>query len=403
MPSRRPRVVHLITRLELGGAQQNTLYCVERHDRRRFEVGLWAGAGGILDVQARAIRDADVRLLPWFAHAIDPVGDAAATVRLARALTDVDLLHTHSSKAGIVGRAAARAAGVRCVVHTVHGWSFNEFQSPLRRRAFIELERASARLTDRIVCVSEADRERGLGAGIGVPTQYRVVRSGIDPTLYLARTGARERVRSALGFAPADVVVGSVANFKPQKAPLDFVEAARLARAGDPRLKFFLAGDGEMRAQVIAAIDAAGLRDHVRLLGWRQDVPDLLAAMDVFLLTSLFEGLPRAVLQAMAAGVPVVVTDTGGTSEVVSDGETGFLIPTGDAAAAAAAVLRLATDESRRRQLGVAGRLRLGAEFDIRRMVLDLEDLYGELLDERRDAERAATPASHLGAALGRH
>jgi glycosyltransferase involved in cell wall biosynthesis len=403
MASKRPRIVHLITRLELGGAQQNTLYCVEHHDRGRFAVGLWAGRGGILDDDARSIRDADVRLLPWLAHEVDPSRDVAAVARLATRLVDVDLVHTHSSKAGILGRLAARVAGVRCVVHTVHGWSFNDVQPARTRRTYVELERAAARLTDRIVCVSDSDRVKGLAHGIGEPWQYRVLRSGIDPTLYLPRAGAGERVRSALGFGASDVVVGSIANFKPQKAPLDFVEAARRALLSSPRLKFFLAGDGEMRAEVTRAIDAAGLRDAIRLLGWRQDVPDLLAATDVFLLTSLFEGLPRAVLQAMAAAVPVVVTDTGGTAEVVVDGVTGYLVPSSDPGAAAAAVVRLAAEPEKRKTFGTAGRMKLGAEFDIRRMVPTLEALYDELL-ERHDAPAGhATSASHLGSAAARH
>ena len=403
MASRRPRIVHLITRLELGGAQQNTLYCVENHDRDRFAVGLWAGRGGFLDDQAHAIRDADVRLLPWLAHAIDPFKDTAAVARLARSLVDVDLVHTHSSKAGIIGRVAARAAGVRCIVHTVHGWSFNDVQPTAMRRAYVELERVAARMTDRIVCVSDSDRAKGLALGIGEPSQYRVVRSGIDPTLYVVGAGARERARSALGIRASDLVVGSIANLKPQKAPLDFVETARRALVRAPQLKFFLAGDGEMRGAVTRAIDAAGLGGAIRLLGWRQDVPDLLAATDVFLLTSLFEGLPRTVLQAMAAAVPVVATATGGTSEVVVDGVTGYLVPPSDPEAAAASLLRLSEDPGRRQRFGEAGRGRLGAEFDIRRMVPDLEALYDELLERRGVTARCATSASHLGAAVGRH
>ena len=403
MASRRARIVHLITRLELGGAQQNTLYCVAHHDRQRFDVALWAGCGGILDDEARSIRDADVRLLPWLAHAVDPLRDAAAVARLAGRLVDVDLVHTHSSKAGIIGRVAARAAGVRCAVHTVHGWSFNDVQPVPTRRAYVELERAAARMTGRIVCVSDADRVKGLALGIGETSQYRVVRSGIDPTLYLPRAGVRQRVRSALGFADSDVVVGSIANFKPQKAPLDFVEAARLARLRSPHLKFFLAGDGEMREHVTRAIDAAGLRGAISLLGWRQDVPDLLAASDIFLLTSLFEGLPRAVLQAMAASVPIVATDTGGTSEVVVDGVTGFLVPPSDPGAAAAALLRLASEPDTRRSFGEAGRMKLGAEFDIRLMVPTLEAIYDELLERSPALLGHATSASHLGSATARH
>jgi glycosyltransferase involved in cell wall biosynthesis len=403
MAPRRPKIVHLITRLELGGAQQNTLYCVEHHDRERFSVGLWAGEGGILDAHARSMAEADVRLVPWLVHPIDPARDAVAVARLASLLREVDLIHTHSSKAGILGRAAARLAGVPGIVHTVHGWSFNDVQPAVSRRLYVEAERAAARVTDRIVCVARSDRDRGLAAGIGHPSQYRIVRSGIDPALYDAPKGGRERLRESLGAGPHEVVVGSIANFKPQKGPLDFVEAARRAHLRDPRLRFFIAGDGELRPAVERAIADAGLGDVVRLLGWRDDVAELLAAMDIFLLTSLFEGLPRVVLQAMAASVPVVATDTGGVAEVVSDGETGRLVPRGDPAAAAEAVVALAEQPDTRRRLAAAARSRLGEEFDIRCMVRVLEDLYDEVLGRKASNSEAATSVSHLGAASSRH
>jgi glycosyltransferase involved in cell wall biosynthesis len=403
MVRKTPRIVHLITRLELGGAQQNTLYCAEHHDRTRFSVGLWAGEGGRLDPRARAIENADVRILPWLKHAIAPVHDAMAAIRLASMLKDVDLLHTHSSKAGILGRAAARLAGVPAVVHTVHGWSFNDVQSATTRRFYIEAERGAARLTDRIVCVARHDVGRGLAAGIGHPAQYRVLRSGIDPSLYRRSDAARDRLRREIGAAPDDIVVGSIANFKPQKGPLDFVEAARLARVRDPRLRFVFAGDGELRPAVEGAIERAQLSGAVHLLGWRDDVPELLAGIDLFLLTSLYEGLPRVVLQAMAASVPVVATDTGGVAEVVIDGETGALVPPGRPEAAADALVRLAGDPAARHRMALAASARLGDEFDIRRMVVELEGLYDELLGRQSAKSVTATPVSHLGSSAPRH
>jgi glycosyltransferase involved in cell wall biosynthesis len=403
MEPSRPKVVHLITRLELGGAQQNTLYCAKHHDRARFRVGIWAGEGGQLDAEARALADTDVRLFPWLVHPIEPIRDVVAIARLASSLEGVDVLHTHSSKAGIMGRVAARMAGVRAVVHTVHGWSFNDVQPAVTRRTFVEAERAAARMTDRIVCVSRSDRDRGLAAGIGEASQYRILRSGIDPALYAAPPGARERVRASIGACPEDVVVGSIANFKPQKGPLDFVECARLAREREPRLRFFVAGDGPLRSEVEGAIARAGLGSSVRLLGWRDDVAELFAAMDIFLLTSLFEGLPRVVLQAIAASVPVVATDTGGVAEVVTPGVTGELVPPGSPAAAAASVVGLANDPEGRRGIAKAAKSALGNDFDIRFMVRRLEGLYDELLSGAVGPITPATRSSHLGSLLVKH
>ncbi|HUC42720.1 MAG TPA: glycosyltransferase family 4 protein [Candidatus Sulfotelmatobacter sp.] len=393
---RRFKVVHLITRLELGGAQQNTLYCAANHDRTRFEVGLWAGAGGPLDSAARSIADADVRILPWLLHPIRPTRDAIATARLARALSGVDLLHTHSSKAGLLGRAAARLAGVPAVVHTVHGWSFNATQPAPLRRLYIGLERRAARWCDRLICVSEADRRIGLSLGIGKASQYAIVRSGIDPEEFRLLPGMREAARAALGYQASDIVVGTIANLKPQKGPLDFVEVARLAHARNPSLRFFFVGDGPLRPEVERRIGAAGLTGIVRLLGWREDVRELLAAMDIFLLTSLFEGLPRAVLQAMAAARPVVATDTGGTAEVIEDASSGYLVRIAAPGEAAERVLRLAGDSTLREAISRAARARLGAAFDVRNMVVSLETLYLDLL-AAAPSSQGATVRSHLG------
>lgn len=376
------RIVHAITRLDLGGAQQNTLFCVSRHDRSRFEVGLIAGRGGVLDDEARAIADADVRIVPWLRHSVHPFWDAVAVARLAARFRRerVHLVHTHSSKAGILARFAARVAGVPATVHTVHGWSFNDAQRPAVRRLYAALERAVGSFTDRIVVVSESDRRKGLAFGIGREDRYRLVRSGIDPSLYERPAVPREEARAALGFGPEHAVVGSLACLKPQKAPLDFVEAAAAAHARNPALRFFIAGDGELRPAVETRIRERGLEGIVRVLGWRHDVPDLLHAMDLFLLTSIFEGLPRAVLQAMAAGVPVVATSVDGTPEVIRDGRTGALVPPGDPRAAAEKVLSLASDPETRARYALAARDALSESFDVRIMVKRLEDLYVETL-----------------------
>jgi glycosyltransferase involved in cell wall biosynthesis len=378
--SGRRKVVHVITRLDLGGAQQNTLYCVANHNRELYEACLVAGTGGELDHEAEQLADADVRLVDWLRYPISPIRDLAAVFKLKRLLKEwsADVVHTHSSKAGVIGRLAARLAGVPVTVHTVHGWSFNDTQPALLRRFYIALERWLARSTDALVTVAAADRDNGLKLGIGSPEQYRVIHSGIDIQSYRRPASARELARKELGFGPDAVVVGTVACLKHQKAPLDFVEAAKLATASDPRLGFFIAGDGPLRTEVEKAVAKAGLDDKFLLLGWRQDIPELLAAMDLFVLTSLFEGLPRAVLQAMAAGVPVIATAVNGTPEVVIDGETGRLIEPGKPDQASSAMVEMAKGAQFAARLAENATARLGEKFEIRGMVRDLDALYSE-------------------------
>jgi glycosyltransferase involved in cell wall biosynthesis len=388
--TRKYRLVHLITRLDLGGAQQNTLFCVRHHDRERFDVELVAGRGGLLDGEALAIPDAAVRIVPYLKHAISPWSDVTALLRLRSHFRarNVDLVHTHASKAGIVGRLAAHLAGVPVVVHTAHGWSFNRTQPSGTRRAFVALERLAAPVTDRLITVSRNNRDEGLALGIGRELQYEVVRSGIDAEAFRRPARGRDAVRAELGLEPHHVLVGTVACLKPQKAPLDFVRAAAVAHARCDRLRFVVAGDGELREEVVALVRQLGLADVVRLLGWRRDVVDLLHAMDVFLLTSRFEGLPRAVLQAMAAGVPVVATEVDGTPEVVRDRRTGLLVPPESPETAADRVLELVGDAALRQRCADGARRALDEAFDIHRMVRDLERIYISLLEGPEERTR---------------
>jgi glycosyltransferase involved in cell wall biosynthesis len=376
-------IAHVITRLDLGGAQQNTLYCVEHHDRSRYRVHLAAGPGGLLDRQALGIAEAEVCLMPVLRHPIRPHADLAAVTVLARWLRHrgIDLVHTHSSKAGILGRLAARRAGTPAVVHTVHGWSFNTTQPALVRALYVWLERWAASWTDRLVVVAEANIRQGLAAGIGRPEQYCVVHSGIDVDAFAAPAG-RVAVAGAGALACGDgeLLVGTVACLKPQKDPLTLVRAARRVVEAEPRARFVVAGDGALRPRVEALAAELGLGDRLVLLGWVDDVRSLLHSLDVLVLTSRFEGLPRAVLQAMAAGVPVVATEVDGVPEVISDGETGRLVAPGDDQAVADAVLDLLADPARRTRLACAAQERLRGSFEISTMLSELEAIYAGLL-----------------------
>jgi len=194
---RKHRVLHLITLLELGGAQQNTLYSVRHHDRSRFDVELIAGLGAHLDDEARSIPDAKIQLVPWFKHPIRPWADMRAVFRLRDYFRSarIDVVHTHSSKAGILGRFAAHLAGVPAIVHTVHGWSFNPTQTWLRRRVYGSLERVVATMTDRMLVVAEGHIDAGVREGIGRRRQYSVLRSGIDIEQFARPARPRDEVR----------------------------------------------------------------------------------------------------------------------------------------------------------------------------------------------------------------
>lgn len=376
-------VCHIITMLELGGAQQNTLYTVARLDRRRFAPSLIAGPGGILDADAARLADVVFETCPHLVREISPGRDCAALVDLWRRLRRLApaIVHTHSSKAGVLGRTAALLAGVPVIVHTVHGWGFNPAQRPLLRWFLARLEQAAAMATTRLVAVSEANVRTGVELHIASRERFTVIRSGI-PLQTHRQAADSGRLRAELGLDRKTPLVGMVACFKPQKAPLDFISVAARVAARVPGAHFVLAGDGPLRGQIEPLARSLGLGDRLHLLGWRRDPEVVVGDLDVLVLTSLHEGLPRVIPEAMAARRPVVATAVDGTPEAVVDGETGFLRAPGDVEGMAASVVRLLGDPGLAARMGESAAARVGA-WDSEEMVRRQESLYGELLAER--------------------
>ena len=384
--ARRLKVAHIITRLELGGAQQNTLYCCANHDRKKYDAILICGEGGYLDGEARKNKKLyKTYFLPELKHPIRPWSDFFAGTKLIRILKEekVDIVHTHSSKAGILGRLAAGLAETPWVVHTVHGWGFYPGQFFLTRWIYQFLERRAACYTHRLITVSEANKREGLAAGIGKESQYRVIHSGIDPQPFWVSTSVAQKARLKLQVKNRPCVL-VLSNLKKQKSPLDVVEVGRVLAEKIPEVLFLWAGDGPLRDKLEKSIAEKGLKKNFRLLGWRKEVAQLLAASDALLLTSIHEGLPRVVLQAMAAGKPVVATAVNGTPEAVKNGVTGFLHKSHDTDAMGESLFKLLTNPSLSRKMGQAGRKALKGTFLIGKMLQEIEKLYDELASRNK-------------------
>jgi glycosyltransferase involved in cell wall biosynthesis len=222
-----------------------------------------------------------------------------------------------------LGRWAAKLARAKVILHTVHGWSFNDYQPQIARLFFIWLEKLAAQFTDRLIVVSDSDRQKGLDNKIGEGNKYSLIRYGID---YNEFNTQAQNIRKELGIDAEDLVVGMVACLKPQKCPQDFIKLASLIKPGFPYVKFLLVGDGILRRDIESLINRFNLQARVILTGWRNDISRILSVIDIFVLTSLWEGLPIAVLEAMASGKPVVSTDTPGVEEVIVEGNSGFLV-----------------------------------------------------------------------------
>ena len=373
-------VAHVITRMIVGGAQETVLLAACLADRDRFApvvvCGPQTGSEGSLHDELRR-RGVDLVVVPELVRQVSPRADARSVLALTRVFRELDarVVHTNSSKAGIVGRVAARRAGVTRVIHTVHGWPFHEHQRAPVRKLWQQLERRAAPLAERLVVVADADRVKGLAAGVGRAEQYVTVRSGLELGLYGADVRVRREVRRELGLAPDARVIGAVNRLSAQKDPLCLLRAAATALRADPGARLLLVGDGPLRRDVLELAATLGIHGQVLSVGLRRDVERLLTAVDVFVTASLWEGLPRTVLQAMATGVPVVATAADGVVDVVVDGRTGLLAPPGDADALGAAVGRVLADPALGVRLAAAAAEQLGA-FDATVMVRRLEGLY---------------------------
>jgi glycosyltransferase involved in cell wall biosynthesis len=371
------RVLHIITRMVLGGAQENTTLSCAMIDRTRFPsellTGPESGPEGLILTDARA-RGVVVHIEPYLGREVHPVRELAALIRLARFIRRgrYDVVHTHTSKAGILGRMAARLAGTPIVVHTAHGLSYKYARSRLSEWIYVRLERLCAHWSHAIVVVSESVQRDLLAHGIGHASQYELIRSGIEIEAFRRPALGRLAVRQRLGLAPEAFVVGCVGRLSQQKAPLDMVAAfVQLARRR-PDVHLVMVGDGPLRREVEAAVAAAGLDGRVHLTGFRRDVPDLLGAFDVLALSSRFEGLPRVFPQAMAAAIPIVATRVDGAVEAVTDGENGWLVEPGDVAALADRLCEVASQPEQARRMGERGRERVEM-FSAERMVRQIE------------------------------
>jgi len=319
---------------------------------------------------------------------ISPLKDARALLKLARACRDgrFDVVHTHTSKGGFLGRAAARLAGVPIVLHTAHGFAFHEASSPRTVAFYATLERVAGRWCDRIITVSEFHREWAIRLAIAPPDRIVTIRNGVSRER-LAVSRSRSEVRRDLGIGDGEVVLVSIGRLSPQKGLSTLLDALPQVVRADRRVRVVLPGEGPLRAELGAQAKEAGLADVVTFLGFRGDVGDLLNASDVVVAPTLFEGLSISVLEAMAMAKPIVTTNIGSNLELIVDHESGLLVPPRAPELLAAAILEMLADPDQASRYGRTAKARFDAAFTEPVMKAAVWDLYGQLLQGRRSTE----------------
>ena len=380
------RVLHVIARLNIGGTASHVILLTQLLSTPRFAPLLVAGqvspAEGDMSYLA-AEKGVTPYIIPELGREIRWQDDVIVLwkfYRLMRAQRPT-IVHTHTAKAGLLGRVAAKLAGVPIIVHTFHGHVFHSYFSPRKTQLFLWLERLLGKLTDAIITVSPQQRAEILAYGIGAPDKVRAIDLGLELEQFVDRRGPRGKFRQELGIGADVPLIGIVARLVPVKGHAYFLAAAQQVLAQFADAEFVIIGDGELRGALEQQADVSGIRPHVHFTGFRRDLADIYADLDVVVLSSLNEGLPVSLIEAMAAGKPVVAAQVGGVRDLVAHEKTGLLVPPKDSLALAQGISRmLSLPLQARVAMGQAGRASVYPKYQINTLVENVEALYEELL-----------------------
>lgn len=396
------RVLHIITRMIVGGAQENTLLTVEGLGQMpRYEVTLASGVdtGPEGELLSRARRSTHLIVVPELCRNINPLSDVIALWKLYRLIRQgrYDIVHTHSSKAGVLGRLAAWLARTPFIVHTLHSLVFHEYQPWVINRLWRIVKKICAPMTDHFISVSSIISRKAIAAGIDRPEKFSTVYSGMELDWFLKANTDSRAVRREFGIPEDAPVVGKIARLFPLKGHDELLDAAPEIVRRHPNVRFFLVGDGILDGHLRQRARAAGILENFVFAGLidRERIPEMIAAMDVVVHTSLREGLARVLPQALAMGKPCVSFDIDGAPEVVLDGETGYIVPPSDAKMLGDRVSSLLNDADLRARMGAAGRRLIDPMFRAEKMVADIADVYEMLI--ARYPERLKSFKRHTG------
>jgi glycosyltransferase involved in cell wall biosynthesis len=394
--------MRVIARLNVGGPAIHTILLTERMQALGFETTLVTGVAGPSEgdmLELAAAKGVRPVVLPTLGRELSLANDLRTLLDLYRQMRRErpDVVHTHTAKAGTVGRIAARLARVPVVVHTFHGHVLRGYFGAAKTRLFIEIERSLARVTDRILVLGEPQLHEIRGFGIGRPDQFRCVPLGLELERFLDCERLRGRFRRALGLDQQGPLIGIVARLVPIKGHSVFLQAARQVAAVNAAARFVIVGDGELRRALEEEERLLDLGNRVIFAGFRDDLPEIYADLDVVALSSFNEGLPVTIIEALAAARPVVASDVGAVRDLVDPGRTGWLAAAGDAESLARTILSHLEEPQRAREMGLAGRRHVYPQLSINRLVGDMTGIYREILAERGLRPRAVAARAARG------
>ena len=396
MESEKVKVIHVITRLDKGGSAENTLLTVMGLDKERYDVILIKGLSiesNIAEDEARAVEESvreakregiSIITIPSLIRRIAPFCDLKAFFALIKILRHErpDIVHTHTSKAGILGRWAAFFARVPIIIHTPHGHVFWGYSGRRQTLFYIILERLTACITDKIIALTQQEKKDHLHFHIASEDKFSVVHSGINLGKFFNTSVDSAGMKRELGIPEDNLVVGTAGRLTPVKGHRYLIEAARKIMNIRPDTTFVFLGDGELLDELKNIASKLGIEENVRFPGWRLDVAEVMSIFNIFVLPSLNEGMGRVLVEAMALGKPIVASNVGGIPDLVVDGENGFLVPTGDVETMVARINDLLESMEKREKMGENGK-KIAVNFSADVMVQKIDRLYVELLKRK--------------------
>ncbi|QTL99718.1 glycosyltransferase [Iocasia frigidifontis] len=385
------KILHIITRLANGGADENTLYTINCLGNKKYDIDLMIGKENNSGMMENLNLREGIRLykIDSLVRDISPLNEIKAVWQMYKIIkkNKYDIVHTHIAKAGVLGRIAAKMAGVPIIIHGIHGITFPDTIHPLKKFLFKNIERFCAIFTDHFITVGEDMKKKYLEAGIGEEDRYTTVYSGMELSRFLnvsEYTLERlKQIKEELGIDSDDFIIGNVSKIQKRKGYIYYLNVARNILSKYDKIKFLIVGSGPYEEEIKKQVSDMGLSKNVIFTGYRTDVENMFAIMDIKVLTSLWEGLPRVLVQAAATGKPIVSFDVDGAWEIVEEGKNGFIVPLKDTDAMIEKIIGLINDNKLREKMGSYSRTKVNNKWTVENMVKEIDMIYAGLLKDK--------------------
>ena len=375
------KVLHIITRLIAAGADENTIYTVIGLDKNLFDTYLLIGGESEIEEEAKKL-GVKIIVVKQLVRNVRLIKDLISFIKIYYLIRKCKfhIVHTHTAKAGIIGRSAAKIVGVPIIIHTLHGLTFHDFMPLYQKKFFILLEKFVARFTDHFISVGENIKKKSIEAGIGAPEKYSTIYSGMDLTQFKVVNMDKIQFKKTINMLNNQIIIGTVSRLEPRKGPQYFIEVMERVKKRIPNIKGVIVGCGSFRSHLEKKIKKLNLEENIILTGYRRDIAEIMSIFDIICLTSLWEGIPRVLIQGALLGKPLIAFNIDGNSEVIKHEVNGYLVPPIDINEFANRIIYLIENDDIRKKMSLESKRITDSNWDKDYMIKEIKNLYLRLM-----------------------